>query len=103
EDPALTPAARERLLRIRRAAAQMQSLIEALLYLARGEQVAPSQPCAIDQVVKVAVEFVASGGATKSLQLNVEVEPVVVAGSPTMIACVVNNLLLNALNFTQNG
>jgi signal transduction histidine kinase len=26
-----------------------------------------------------------------------------VAGAPVMIACVVNNLLLNAVNYTQNG
>ena len=35
--------------------------------------------------------------------LNVEVEPVLVTGAPVMIACVVNNLLLNAVNFTQQG
>jgi signal transduction histidine kinase len=28
---------------------------------------------------------------------------VVVTGAPVMIACVVNNLLLNAVNFTQSG
>jgi signal transduction histidine kinase len=53
--------------------------------------------------VKEAVEGVAAAAATKSLQLNVEVEPVEVAGAPVMIACVVNNLLLNAVNFTQQG
>jgi len=90
-------------LRIRRAAGQMQSLIEALLFLARGESGGSPQPCALDQIVKEAVEVIAAGAATKSLQLNVEVEPVTVAGSPVMVACVVNNLLLNAVNFTQAG
>jgi signal transduction histidine kinase len=103
EDPELAPAARERVLRIRRASGQMQSLIEALLFLARGEPGGAAQPCALDQVVKEAVEGVAAAAATKSLQLNVEVEPVEVAGAPVMIACVVNNLLLNAVNFTQRG
>ncbi len=94
--------ARERVLRIRRATGQMQSLIEALLFLARGES-GGAQSCALDQVVKEAVEMVAGGAALKSLQLNVQVEPVVVVGAPVMIACVVNNLLLNAVNFTREG
>jgi signal transduction histidine kinase len=103
EEPALSAAAHERVLRIRRAAAQMQSLIEALLFLARDEPGGAQQPCALDQIVNEAVEAIAAGVATKSLRLNVDVEPVSVAGSPVMIACVVNNLLLNALNFTQEG
>ncbi len=103
EEPELAPAARERVQRIRRACGQMQSLIEALLFLARGESGGAAQPCAMDQIVREAVEVVAAGAAAKSLQLNVELEPVVVAGAPVMIACVVNNLLLNAVNFTREG
>jgi signal transduction histidine kinase len=103
EEPALSLAGRERILRVRRATTQMQSLIEALLFLARGESDSAAQPCALDQIVREAVEVVATGAAVKSLQLNVEVEPVVVAGAPLMVACVVNNLLLNAVNFTQEG
>lgn len=103
EEPELTATARERVLRIRRASGQMQSLIEALLFLARGESGGAAQPCALDQIVREAVEGVAAGAAIKSLQLNVDVEPVVVAGAPVMIACVVNNLLLNAVNFTREG
>jgi signal transduction histidine kinase len=103
EEPELSQPGRERILRIRRASTQMQSLIEALLFLARGEVDGPAQPCALDQIVREAVEVVATGAAVKSLQLNVEVEPVTVAGAPVMVACVVNNLLLNAVNFTQEG
>ncbi|MGH8323426.1 MAG: sensor histidine kinase, partial [Steroidobacteraceae bacterium] len=103
EESELSAAARERALRIRRATGQMQSLIEALLFLARGEQSGGSQPCALDQIVKEAVEVIARGAAAKSLQINVDVEPVMVTGAPVMMACVVNNLLLNAVNFTQSG
>ena len=103
DDPDLSDSARERVSRIRRAAGQMQSLIEALLFLARGESSASPQACALDQIIKEAVEVVAAGAATKSLQLNFDVEPVTVTGSPIMVACVVNNLLLNAVNFTQAG
>jgi signal transduction histidine kinase len=103
EEPALSAPAMERILRIRRAAAQMQSLIEALLFLARGESAGRPQQCALDQIVKEAVEVVSAGAAAKSLDLVVDVQPVAVSGAPVMIACVVNNLLLNAVNFTQHG
>jgi len=103
EEPALSAAGVERVLRIRRAAGQMQSLIEALLFLARGEPGGRQQQCALDQIVREAVEVISAGAAAKSLDVVVKVEPVVVTGAPAMIACVVNNLLLNAVNFTQNG
>jgi len=103
EEPGLSEPARERLQRIRRAAGQMQSLIEALLFLARGEHAGTPQNCVLDQIVKEAVEVIATGAAAKSIRVTVTTQPVVVAGSPVMVACVVNNLLLNALNFTQNG
>lgn len=103
EEPTLSAAAAERVLRIRRAANQMQSLIEALLFLARGDPGGRQQPCALDQIVAEAVEVISAGAAAKSLELVVNVEPVAVTGAPVMIACVVNNLLLNAVNFTQSG
>lgn len=103
EEPDLSSAGRERLLRIRRAAGQMLSLIEALLFLARGDAVAAPQLCSLDQIVRESVEVIAPGAAAKSLSLDTQIEPVVVNGSPVMVACVVNNLLLNAVNFTQEG
>ena len=103
EEPGLSAPARERVQRIRRATVQMQSLIEALLFLARGESTDSSQPCALDQIVKESAEVVGAQAATKALHLTVNVQPVSVTGSPIMVACVVNNLLLNAVNFTQKG
>jgi signal transduction histidine kinase len=104
EEPELSAPARERLLRIRRAAAQMQSLIEALLFLARGDpNAAAAQLCALDQIVREAVEAISSSAAAKALKMDMAVEPVLVNGAAVMVACVVNNLLMNALNFTQNG
>jgi signal transduction histidine kinase len=103
EEQNISAAGRERLQRIGRASTQMQSLIEALLFLARGDAANSTQLCALDQVVREAVELVAAGAAAKSLDLVLDVEPVVVAGSPVMVACVINNLLLNAVNFTQTG
>ena len=103
EEPALPAPARERVQRIRRATGQMLSLIEALLFLARGESTDSTQACSLDQIVKESAEVVGAQAATKALQLSVNVQPVMVTGSPIMIACVVNNLLLNAVNFTQEG
>ncbi len=103
EEPGLSADGRERVVRIRRASTQMQSLIEALLFLARGEMGTRPQPCALDQVVRECVDVIAASAAAKSLQLEIAVEPVTVMGPPVMIACVVNNLLLNAVNFTQAG
>ncbi|HEY6482606.1 MAG TPA: HAMP domain-containing sensor histidine kinase [Steroidobacteraceae bacterium] len=103
EEAGLSAAGHERVLRIRRASGQMQSLIEALLFLARGDEAGRAQNCALDQIVREAVELIAGSALVKSLQVNVAAEPVMVCASPVMVACVVNNLLLNAVNFTQNG
>ena len=103
EEPALPVNARERVQRIRRATGQMQSLIEALLFLARGESTDSAQPCSLDQIVRESAEVVGAQAAAKALQMSVNVQPVMVTGSPIMVACVVNNLLLNAVNFTQKG
>ena len=103
EEPTLSPAARERVQRIRRATGQMQSLIEALLFLARGESTDSTQLCSLDQIVQESAEVVGAQAATKALRLRVNIQPVMVSGAPIMVACVVNNLLLNAINFTQKG
>jgi signal transduction histidine kinase len=103
EEPELSSGARERLLRIRRAVGQMQSLIEALLFLARGDTVAAPQLCSLDQIVRESVDVISPGAAAKSLAVATQIEPVLVNGAPIMVACVVNNLLLNAVNFTQQG
>ena len=103
EEPGLAAPARERVQRIRRATGQMQSLIEALLFLARGESTDSTQSCQLDQIVQESAEVIGAQAALKALQLTVSVQPVSVTGSPVMVACVVNNLLLNAVNFTQAG
>ncbi len=103
EEPELSSGARERLLRIRRAVGQMQSLIEALLFLARGDGVGAPQLCSLDQIVRESIDVFAPGAAAKSVSLDTKIEPVLVNGAPIMVACVINNLLLNAVNFTQQG
>jgi signal transduction histidine kinase len=104
EEPELPSPARERLLRIRRATGQMQSLIEALLFLARDEPGSgTSQLCSLDQIVRESVDVMAASAAAKGLEVETQIEPVLASGTPVMLACVINNLLLNAVNFTQEG
>jgi signal transduction histidine kinase len=104
EEPELSVPARERLLRIRRASAQMQSLIQALLFLARSDPgAAAAQLCGFDQIVREAVDAIRPSAAAKALEIDTLIEPVLVNGAAVMVACVVNNLLMNAVNFTQSG
>lgn len=103
EEPTLSQPGRERVLRIRRASGQMQSLIEALLFLARGEPDGPARQYSLDQVVKDAAEGIVPAAAAKSIEVVLDVAPVRSNGVAAMAACVVNNLLLNAVNFTQSG
>ncbi|HKT73021.1 MAG TPA: HAMP domain-containing sensor histidine kinase [Steroidobacteraceae bacterium] len=103
EEPGLSRGGQERLLRIQRACSQMQSLIEALLFLARGEAAVAAHRCALDEIVKEGVDLVAPAAAARSVSVLTELSPVIVQGDPTMIASVVNNLLLNAVSFTQDG
>ncbi|HEY6922070.1 MAG TPA: HAMP domain-containing sensor histidine kinase [Steroidobacteraceae bacterium] len=104
EEPDLATSERERLLRIRRATGQMQLLIEALLFLARDEPGGGApQLCALDQIVRESVEVMTAGAAAKGLTVETQIEPVLANGAPIMVACVINNLLLNAVNFTQQG
>lgn len=103
EEAQLSAQGRERVLRIQRACGRMQSLIEALLFLAREDGSSAVQSCALDEIVREAVDTASSLAAAKKVGLEVQTEPVTVTATPGMVACVVNNLILNAVNFTQQG
>lgn len=103
EEAQLSAHGQERIMRIRRACGQMQSLIEALLFLAREDNPVLAQPCALDEIIREATDAVSAMAAEKKTGLDVQIEPVVVTATPGMAACVINNLLLNAINFTQQG
>lgn len=102
EEPELSAPGRERIQRIRRACRDMQSLIEALLFLAR-EGGSGAQACALDEIVREAVDTARVLVAGRGVGLDVHIEPVVLSASPGMAACVISNLLLNAINFTEQG
>ena len=103
EQPGLTPQMAERLTRIRRAGAPMQALIEALLFLAREDGGGPAQDCALDEIVRDAVENARGAAPARGVTLELAAEPVTRRVVPGMAASVINNLLLNAVHHSGGG
>lgn len=104
DDASLPDAARERVKRVDRAAAQMGMLIEALLFLAREGGSQASDACALDDVVRNASAHFAEVASGKSVVLEAQIEPCApLMAPPGMVACVVNNLLVNAVHYTHQG
>lgn len=103
EAPETGAQTRERLVRIRRAGLQIQSLIEALLMLAREDGGDAPQHCALDDLVREAAAALREPAAQRGVVLQVEAQPVTRRVVPGMAECVVNNLLLNAIHHSGPG
>jgi signal transduction histidine kinase len=104
EEHALSAPGRERLERIARAARQMHAMIEALLFLAREDGGWRAEPCALEDVVEDLARTWHRAAEDKGLTLICEVdEPQVIAAPPGIAACVIGNLLANAVQHTQDG
>lgn len=103
EEKALTDRGRTRVLRIRRAGTQMHRLIDALLFLARESGTRITQSCAMDEIVQVSYDTCSALAAAKGIVLHLQLVPVTVTTVPGMADCVVNNLLLNAIQHTNEG
>lgn len=104
DEPTLTNGARMRVRRIQRASEQMQSLIDALLFLAHEEEATALESSAVDELVRESVETHRELLAHKPVTLDVGVaEPLTVRAPVGIAACVVNNLLINAINNTEQG
>lgn len=103
DDPQLAAPARERVQRIRRAAAQMQGLMEALLFLAREEGGQAEESLDLQQVVTELIDTQREAIAAKQLQLVLQMQAALVQAPRGMTHCVVGNLLANAIHYTQNG
>ncbi len=104
-DPGLSPASRRSLMRIQDAVAGMEAVIDALLFLARCEQV----PLDVDDVVvrdviECEIDRIRSLLQHKqlALQLDVQAEPVLRA-PPRILQVMLGNLLANAVRFTDVG
>jgi signal transduction histidine kinase len=104
EDPALGEGGRRRLLRIERAASQMQQLLESLLFLAREDGGGTHALCDMAALLQDCVQAQQETIADKPLSLSLTVErPQRVQAPAGMVASVINNLIVNALHYTERG
>lgn len=103
EETGLSPLNRERVQRILRGTQQMQSLIEALLFLAREDGGVAMEELNLDQLVQEAAEGQREIAVKKNLSFEVHLQPVGLQAPRGMAICVINNLLLNAIHFTDRG
>ena len=104
-DDSLNDWQRARLARIERAARETSGLIAALLSLAReGTDAATHAECDVATVAREAVEkhrYLLGGRATR-LELDIQCEPTL-AVEKVLLAIVLDNLVRNALAFTEAG
>ncbi len=104
EEPRLSERSQERIARVYRAAHQMQTLIEALMFLAREDGGWQAEPCALDEVVQEVADSYRDTLANKSLILYCEIQsPRIISAPPGMVTCVVGNLVNNAIQHTEKG
>jgi len=104
EDPQLSQRGIERLARIRRAAAQMQALIEALLFLAREDGGIANDACALHEILHESVDALSEQITDKALHIHLETgTPVTVQAPRAMVSCVIQNLIGNAIQHTSKG
>ena len=104
-DEGLSGSSRRSLARIQAANASMESLMDALLLLARDENVAlETEDFAVRDVVEHEMELVRSlvEGKGLALDLSIEAEPVIHA-PPRVLGVMLGNLLRNAVRFTDSG
>lgn len=103
EDPQLSASARERVQRILRATAQMQGLMEGLLFLAREEGGQGGETLDLQRVVNELADSQGDAIAAKGLQLVMRTQAVSLRAPRGMVQCIVGNLLANAIHYTDRG
>lgn len=104
DDPGLSPAQRERVARIERAAEEMTQLTAALLLLAREEGVPRDDTCDAGRIVADSVERHREQAMAQGTRLTLEASAAVeLKAPPALFAIVVANLMHNALAHTRSG
>lgn len=104
DDVAISAQSRQRVLRIERAARHMQELVEALLFLAREDGGGCPSDCAIDEVLQEVVESQRELLAARDVRIDLQVATPQRVNAPCgMVASVLNNLVVNALNHAGCG
>lgn len=97
---------REQLIKCRRAAMRMHSLIDALLTLARTDsqtREAPMQSVALDEIVREHVDALRPLARERQVDVQVSTVPVHITGNATQLGQVVTNLVQNAILYNRPG
>lgn len=97
---------RQQLAKCQRAAVRMNELVASLLQLTRGDAGAClpiDSPVNLSTVVQEAVDAMQDQGATRSVTIDTELEPVHVLGHASELSQVVTNLLQNAIKYNRDG
>lgn len=103
-DPNLAPEQRTRLARAQAAAAQMQALVEGLLFLSRGEELGRATAAfSVGGLLHEAVRTLTIAAGRRAPALSVSITRDCEVSVPRgLLLCVVNNLLRNALDHSQS-
>ncbi len=97
---------RETLEACQRASRRMNSLVAALLTLARadaGNLARARQPCDLASIVEECIDMLRPIAAEKQIELTLEAVPCEINGDPALLAQVVMNLLTNAIRYNHAG
>ena len=82
---------------------EMSQLVESLLTLARSNQPPVLLATNLEDLVLEVVENLSSAAHVRSIKLELQTQSAPVCGDPTALRLVVNNLLENAIKYTQVG
>lgn len=105
QKPDPSPMERKALDRLRRTTDGMESMLETLLLLAREDEIRPTtEPVSVNLVVREQLEDLEPLAAERGNRMHaVEEAELFLHAPPRVLAIVVNNLVRNAVNYTERG
>jgi signal transduction histidine kinase len=105
QKPGPTALERKALDRLRRTADGMESMLETLLLLAREEEIRPAlQPVSVNLIAREQIEDLESRATERGNRIDLEEDAeIMLMAPPRVLAIVLNNLLRNAVNYTEAG
>jgi signal transduction histidine kinase len=104
DDPEIAGLNRQRVFRVSRAARRMEDIVEAILFLGRGNATVPAVKVDLRAVVSEAVDDYRPVAQAKGIELHAEVTDEQWLTAPAGLpAIIVQNLLENAIQFTASG
>ena len=104
DDPSIRGSARERVERIARAGHRTGTVVEALLFLGRDESLSAPVTVELQSIVNDTVDVYRPVARAKGLDLQVETSgEQLITTPPGLIGIVLQNLIENAIRFTDHG